>query len=325
MRGFIGAFSACAVLVPITVPSIANGQDYYYQTQCYVNLNNGKQVAISGQVFNQAHCVQSGKSCALGRSYSEIIYYPSWITLENPEICAASPIKIEPGKEASYPPPPPPIQLPTPKGNRPITNWTKDSGPQRSGRYADFSGWYTMCSDLLPDGYVLTRQSFILQGDRHDCKSWAACATPKNTATQTCRSFKMQGHSEGYFGDLLGSIGIGNPSHGQRDTRGILTISAAHPMQPTVYYSTKVNTKCTDYSYQLAGAGHVDNKIDFGTPATFQISAPRGAFNSKMTATSLANRPIGPSAVTGTGTSLSLHVETMRSDLPGDAIIRVCH
>lgn len=73
---------------------------------------------------------------------------------------------------------------------------TYSSGPQMSGVGADYSPWYSLCSDPVP-GYHVVDSNFTLTGDRA-CNAWSQCQNDKEKSTQTvsCWKFRMQGHSE---------------------------------------------------------------------------------------------------------------------------------
>jgi hypothetical protein len=97
---------------------------------------------------------------------------------------------------------------------------TYSSGPQISGVGADFSPWYSLCSDPIP-GYHVVNSGLTLTGDRV-CNAWSECRqdTDKSTATVSCWKFRMQGHSEALR--LFGSSGSA-----QAYSTGVLTVTLA--------------------------------------------------------------------------------------------------
>ncbi len=93
----------------------------------------------------------------------------------------------------------------------------KRSGNRDSGNFANWSNWYELCSDPLPDGAKITRYAFHLEGDRQ-CGAWAECRPKKITDDQICWEFRMQGHNEG------GIFHIGNPNEGIKQSEGVLQL-----------------------------------------------------------------------------------------------------
>ena len=96
----------------------------------------------------------------------------------------------------------------------------KRSGPQDSGKWAEFSQWYSLCSDPLPVGFRIVSHHFLLEGDRQ-CGAWAECRQTYSGSEKVCYEFRMQGHNEGL-------LGIGNPNEGRRQSEGVLSIEVSN-------------------------------------------------------------------------------------------------
>jgi hypothetical protein len=84
------------------------------------------------------------------------------------------------------------------------------SGPRLSGSGANFSDWYTLCSEGIPRTARIVSASFALSGDRR-CGSWANCKESERSENHVCYQFQMQGHNEW-------------PGAGQASSEGILTV-----------------------------------------------------------------------------------------------------
>lgn len=84
-----------------------------------------------------------------------------------------------------------------------------------SGERDHFSPWFELCSDPIPDNQVIVSQSFKLEGDRK-CNEWSRCELTKNSSTQVCWSFALQGHSE--------SI-LTMKDNGSKNSIGVLTVT----------------------------------------------------------------------------------------------------
>lgn len=84
------------------------------------------------------------------------------------------------------------------------------SGPRISGSGSNFSEWYSLCSDGIPQSAKITNVSFLLSGDRR-CGAWANCVESERTENRVCYKFQLQGHNE-------------NPPPGQAFSEGILTL-----------------------------------------------------------------------------------------------------
>jgi hypothetical protein len=85
----------------------------------------------------------------------------------------------------------PPALAPTPVFERK----TYSSGSLPSGRGADWSPLYTLCSDPEPPGWSIVESSFVLTGDRQ-CNGWARCQQVSANPEKVCWTFQMQGHNE---------------------------------------------------------------------------------------------------------------------------------
>lgn len=88
------------------------------------------------------------------------------------------------------------------------------SQPRLSGAGANFSDWYTLCSEL-PATARITNVAFSLSGDRR-CGAWANCRESTRSQSQVCYQFQMQGHNEW-------------PAPGQASSEGILTVDYLEP------------------------------------------------------------------------------------------------
>jgi hypothetical protein len=100
-----------------------------------------------------------------------------------------------------------------------ITNETyKKEAP--SGRCAEFSPWYTLCSEPKPSDWKIESNHFQLVGDR-TCTHWADCTKSFDTPARVCYQFRMQGHSEECGAFHPGGTGI-------RNSTGELTVSWQH-------------------------------------------------------------------------------------------------
>lgn len=69
------------------------------------------------------------------------------------------------------------------------------SGPKESGLLNKWSEWYELCSDIAPKGLSLATTQFELRGDR-SCGAWAECRSTRQTPSQGCWEFRLQGHEE---------------------------------------------------------------------------------------------------------------------------------
>lgn len=83
---------------------------------------------------------------------------------------------------------PPPVKTP----DRDVV---KTSPPLPSGNGAEFSPEYSICSDPVPDEFVIKRYSFSLDGDRQ-CGAWSTCRLISSTPKQVCFGVRLQGHNE---------------------------------------------------------------------------------------------------------------------------------
>jgi len=70
------------------------------------------------------------------------------------------------------------------------------TGEMPSGAHADYSPWYTLCSDNQPAEWTIVDSTFTLTGDRSCTSGWAECRKSTDTDTKVCFQFRMQGHSE---------------------------------------------------------------------------------------------------------------------------------
>src|SRR5260370_5233742 len=101
-----------------------------------------------------------------------------------------------------------------------IVSETYHSDNLPSGAGADFSPWYTLCSDNKPDGWTVADSTFELKGDRAGC-AWAECKQTQNTPTKVCWQFRMQGHSE--------QVGFGHGGNtGIQNSQGFLKVVWKH-------------------------------------------------------------------------------------------------
>jgi len=87
----------------------------------------------------------------------------------------------------------PPLPQPLPLVTTKETYKTKE---QPSGRCADYSGWYDLCSDPKPAGWTIVAENFQLYGNRSCTSGWAECQKSADTPSRVCYQFRMQGHSE---------------------------------------------------------------------------------------------------------------------------------
>jgi hypothetical protein len=69
-------------------------------------------------------------------------------------------------------------------------------GEVPSGAHADYSPWYSLCSDNEPADWKIVDSTFTLTGDRSCTSGWAECKKTTDTETKVCFQFRMQGHSE---------------------------------------------------------------------------------------------------------------------------------
>ncbi|HWA91952.1 MAG TPA: hypothetical protein VG889_18070 [Rhizomicrobium sp.] len=95
-----------------------------------------------------------------------------------------------------------------------------ESPSQPSGRGAEFSTFYSLCSQDAPAGWTIEKSSFVLTGDRQ-CGAWSNCSLLTETPTKVCWQFNMQGHDE-----QMGFLGTGGS--GIQYSKGILTVVWKH-------------------------------------------------------------------------------------------------
>lgn len=70
------------------------------------------------------------------------------------------------------------------------------TGELPSGAHADYSPWYSLCSDNEPAEWTIADSTFALTGDRSCTSGWAECKKTTDSDTKVCYQFRMQGHSE---------------------------------------------------------------------------------------------------------------------------------
>ena len=110
--------------------------------------------------------------------------------------------------------PPPPVPVPS-NPARVSEQLSFSSGPKLSGAGKNFSGWYELCSGVLPTGATIESVSFVLAGDR-SCGAWAECREKERTSTRACYEFRLQGHEEW-------------PAPGQANSEGTLKLQISRP------------------------------------------------------------------------------------------------
>lgn len=231
----LGSLSTSAVSVPPQVTEIV-------ATRCYADLPGGRQLALPYVVANFESCVAAVRACP-GSSGAETHYTspgPTALDLRKASICTVRDgATNRPGNDAPPGPSrqpsatPSPARPPTlaPRPDRPanlapITRILR-SGPRDSGPYDNWSPWYEICSERLPEGYAISSFEFRLEGDR-DCTGWAHCELSKNSPDEVCYRFQMQGRTEGSIGWSGARIG----SHqGIRSSEGVLTVTASNVVQ----------------------------------------------------------------------------------------------
>jgi hypothetical protein len=100
--------------------------------------------------------------------------FRKFVGLEHPATVESSPQK-EPVSPPANPrrtePAPPPAPTIVPE------TYTSDNLP--SGAGADFSPWYTLCSESKPEGWTIVDSTFELKGDRAGC-AFAECKQTQN-------------------------------------------------------------------------------------------------------------------------------------------------
>jgi hypothetical protein len=118
--------------------------------------------------------------------------------------------------QSSLPPPPVSFSVPPTAQQKATLTRVYKSGPQMSGPGAEFSSFYSLCSQDgdVPSDFTIESESFSIVGDR-SCGSWATCTEETKTPRQVCWKFRMQGHSE---------WGPFNSGQGKASSEGILTV-----------------------------------------------------------------------------------------------------
>ena len=69
------------------------------------------------------------------------------------------------------------------------------SATESSGKVANYSRWYELCTPRHRRGYHLSLVEYHLDGDRR-CGAWADCFVSTQADDKICVKFRMQGHSE---------------------------------------------------------------------------------------------------------------------------------
>jgi hypothetical protein len=90
----------------------------------------------------------------------------------------------------------------------------KRSGGKNSGTMANYSSFYELCSDPIPQGAAIIHQEFRLEGDRSCGGGWAECRISVQEPSRACYVFRMQGHNELPFSNA-----------GVRQSEGVLRLT----------------------------------------------------------------------------------------------------
>lgn len=85
--------------------------------------------------------------------------------------------------------------------------------PLTSGVGSNFSQFYRLCNDPIPQDAKIVSKEFFLVGDR-TCGAWSECRLVEDTPQRVCFEFRMQGHNEA----LLQNSGV-------RTSEGVLRVN----------------------------------------------------------------------------------------------------